>query len=146
MTTESGSPPHRSSPRPEEVALVLMRRARASARGAIGADVVLVVLFLLAIDPSNPVYSLTVLAAGGFVLGLVLLAFLLPVLTLVWVGWLQSAAARGDWTRVRRNLFPVLCLGYASWIVPGFYLHETLRLLDSPAWREPIAPAPSSAT
>jgi hypothetical protein len=53
---------------------------------------------------------------------------------MVWVGWTLPLAQAGDWTQVRRRLPMTVLLGYASLIGPGFYLHETVHLLDSPAW------------
>lgn len=144
MTPESGRAPPGISPRPPDMVLALLRRAQGSAWGALAADIVLVGLFLWGIDPSNPTYSLSVIAGTGVFFGLVILALLLPVLTIGSVSWLRAFAVRGDWTRVRRNLLPAVCVGYTAWIIPGFFLHETLRLLDSPAWREPEAPHPRS--
>jgi hypothetical protein len=119
---------------PEEVAIRLLKRAMRSAWGALVAEVALLGLFLWGVDPSNLVYSLAVLTQSGFLFSFAALALLLPVLTVVWAGWvLQSVDTRG-WAQVRRRLPIIVVLGYASLIGPGFYLHEALHLLDSPAW------------
>lgn len=128
---------------PSAQARMLLKRAKASAGGALVGDALLVVLFLWGVNPNNLVYSLSVLAQSGILLGFVAGAMLLPGLTLVWGGWLLQLVRRGEWPRIRQWLPLVTGLGYASLIVPGFYLHETIHLLDSAAWpRRPTSPTP----
>ena len=117
-------------------AALLMRRARLSSGAAFLTEAVLVALFLWGVNPTNLAYSLSVLAQGGFFIALVAAAMLLPILTYVWVGWLLQSVRAGRWAEVRKRLPAVTWLGYASLIGPGYYLHEAIHLLDSPAWTE----------
>ncbi|MGA7860763.1 MAG: hypothetical protein WCB19_02770 [Thermoplasmata archaeon] len=120
----------------EARAVGLLKRARLSAWGALVTEAALLGLFLWGVNPNNLVYSLSVLAQSEILFALAAIALLLPVLTLVWVGWILQSVRGGDWTEARRWLPAIVVLGYLSLIGPGFYTHETLHLLDSPSWSD----------
>jgi uncharacterized membrane protein YGL010W len=126
----------------EARAVALLKRARLSAWGALIAVGALVGLFLWGVNPSDLVYSLSVLVSSDILFALFVIAVFLPALTLVWIGWVLQSVRRGDWTHARRGLPAIVVMGYISLIGPGYYLHETLRLLNSPLWRgrNPTAP------
>ncbi len=126
-----GRPPGLESVDPEIEAVKLLSRARLSSWGALATDVALLGLFLWGVDPTNLAYSFTVLGQSGVLVGLAAAGLLLPVLTMVWAGWLLQLLRRGDWKTARRWFPAIVVLGYLSLIGPGFYLHETLHLIDS---------------
>ncbi|MGC2289878.1 MAG: hypothetical protein WA688_08495 [Thermoplasmata archaeon] len=134
MTSEMAQPTTLGVLEPEAQAIGLLKRARLSAWGALVAEAALQALFLWGVNPNNLAYSLSVLTQVGALFAFVAIALLLPVLTVVWVGWTLQSVRRGDWTQASRRLPVIVVLGYASLIGPGFYLHETVHLLDSPAW------------
>jgi hypothetical protein len=127
----------------ETQAVVQLKRARLSAWGALIADAALLSLFLYGVNPNNLVYSLSVLSLSPYLLPLACLALLFPALTIVWVGWTLQSVREGNWTPAHRGLPAIVVLGYLSLIGPGFHLHETLHLLNSPMWsnRTPSAAA-----
>jgi hypothetical protein len=144
VPTEGPAP--KTDPRldPTAQAIRLLQRSRLSALGALVAEALLVLLFLWGVNPGNLANALVVLAQSGLLVVSVAVAMLLPVLTVLWVGSLLQSIRAGDWTRVRRLLPGLTGLGYVSLIVPGFYLHETIHLLNSPAWPRPSSsPSPS---
>jgi hypothetical protein len=134
MRAETDRPSGASPLEIEARAVALLKRARLATWGALIAVGALVGLFLWGVDPNNLVYSLSVLVQSGILFGLFVFAVFIPVLTLVWIGWVLQSVDRGDWSNARRGLPAIALLGYVSLIGPGFYLHETLRLLNSPFW------------
>lgn len=134
-----GSPPAGTAP--AHLAIRWLQRARLTAAGAFVAEAILVLLFLWAVNPANLVAAAAVLVQSDVLIAPIAAAMLLPVLTVVWAGWLLQSARTGGWGSTRRLLPAVTVLGYFSLIVPGYFLHETLHLLDSPRW--PSVPAPA---
>ncbi len=126
---------------PAYLASRLLRRARSTAAGAFVAEGVLVLLFLWAVNPSSISAAAGVLVQSDVLIAPIAVAMLLPLLTIVWVGWLLQSARGGNWVSARRLLPAVMVLGYFSLIVPGYFLNETLHLIDSPRWIPSATPA-----
>lgn len=134
MVSGMGPQPQLPEAEPHALAVRLLTRARLAAYAAFAGDLVLLGLFLWGVNPNNLFYSAVVLAQSGPLVASVAVALLLPVLTVVWVGWMLQSARDGDWGPARRLLPAIVALGYFALIGPGYYLHETLHLLDSPVW------------
>jgi len=116
------------------LALRLLRRARAAAWAALASEFALVLLFLWGMNPSNLLSAASVLVQSDLLIAPVSAAMLLPVLTVVWVGWVLQSVEGGNWGPARRLLPAITVLGYFSLIAPGHFLLETLHLIHSPAW------------
>ena len=136
-------PPSTLAP-PELVnrALHLLRRAGLAAVGALAVNVVLEIAFLWAINPANLSYSWIVVFQNWWLVVLWVLGWVLPVATFGGTQQAVRLARTGQWILLRRWLPSLVGTGYASWIVPGHYLLETLSLVH--AWAEP-KPGPPMA-
>ena len=134
MATGKAPPPHSATQGPALLALGWLGRARLTAAAAFVGEAILVLLFLWAVNPNNLLSAAGVLVQSDVLIAPIAVAMLLPVLTIVWVGWLVQSVRGGSWGAARRLLPAVMVLGYFSLIVPGYFLHETLHLIDSPRW------------
>lgn len=119
---------------PALVAVRMLQHARSTAAGAFVAEGALVLLFLWAVNPNNLLAAAGVLVQSDVLIAPIAVAMLLPVLTVVWVGWLLQSVRGGNWANARRLLPAIMVLGYFSLIVPGYFLNETVHLIDSPRW------------
>jgi len=129
-------------PEAKSAALNLLKGAEFSAGGAVVANLALEGLFLWSINPTNLVYSLMIVLQNWGLVAFVVLWLGLPALTFAGARSIRRSATSGDWARARRWLAPVVVTGYLSWIVPGYFLHETLNLLNS--WTA-VEPNPTMA-
>lgn len=120
----------------------LLRGAEVSAVSVLVANVILWGLFIWAINPTSLSYSLRTAALYWPVLLVGVLALVLPALALAGSIGVRRTLRAGNWARARGWLRPLVWLGYANWIVPGYFLHETLNLLNAYA----SAPAGPSRT
>jgi len=145
MATETVRPTRLTVTEPRVAAFHLLNRTAISAWAGLAGDAVLITLFLWGVNPSNLVYSLGVLVQSGVLLTLVAVAIFLPAATLVGVRWVRQTVREGQWARARQWLPFLVGVGYAAWIVPGFFLHETLHLLNARTRAGSGSPAARSA-
>ena len=141
MASPPEPPPARLpfAPEPAKAAVKLLRRAELSAVAAFVISLAVVGVFLWSINPTNLVYALTVVSQNWGLWGFALLALGLPAVTWAGARRIRQSGESGDWARIRPWLRPLIVTGYLSWIIPGYYLLETLNLLNR--WRatEPVS-------
>jgi hypothetical protein len=137
MDVQPGPPPPSTAAAPDHTdrVLHLLRRAGVAAVGALAVSVVLEIAFLWAINPTNLGYSGMVVFQNGWLVVLWVLGWALPIVTFGGAQQALRLASSGQWAPMRRLLPFLVGTGYASWIVPGHYLLETLNLVN--AWAVP---------